>query len=387
MRKILLVLNCLFSLILSAQQQTDSISENTLKNTSEETLKETPKGTINDPSFKTLLERVIKNDKMLNIMLDTRIDYQAKFNEQETKESSFRGNTLKLWFVGEIAPGFRFRVRQRLNKPQIPMRDNYASSTDHAFLDIDAGKKLTFRVGKQSILFGTFEFDYNAADVYATSIGCNDLDFYKTGISAAYKVANQTLNFQVINSDSPQFTVEKYRSKSLAGIFLWEGSLFNDVIKTRYGYGAFQHDANKYYSWVTVGNQINIQKFTAELDWYMGDRDMNYGDVVQDPELGSRHVRDNAVTVNLTYDLGKVKPILKGTWNKRRDQLNSGSYINGAVQAAVEYYPFTDPLLKNLRFHVMYAYNRTNYNGVYNNLDGVDGHQILAGMRWLVKIK
>jgi hypothetical protein len=202
----------------------------------------------------------------------------------------------------------------------------------------------------------------------------------------AYKVADQTLNLQVINSDAPQFATEKYKNKSLAGLFLWEGGLFNNVFKTRYGYGAFQHDANKYYSWITLGNQINIQKFTAELDWYMGDRDMDYGSVVQEQVSGLRHVRDNSVSVNFKYDFGKIKPSIKGVWNKRRDQLNSGSYVNGGVQALVEYYPFTDPLIKDLRFHLMYAYNRTNFNGVYNIMEGINQNMIIVGMRWMFKV-
>lgn len=372
-KKILLAVSCLFCLANYGQQTDSNSGDNNTVN--------------NESSFKSILDKLLKDDQMLNIMLDTRIDYQATFKDSETEESSFRGNTVKLWFVGEIVPGFRYRIRHRINTPQNPLyRDNYSSATDQAYFEIDAGKRWTFRIGKQAVQFGTFEFDYNAADLYLYTMAYNDLDAYKTGVNVAYNAGGQTLNFQVVNSDAPQFSTEKYKNKSLAGVFLWEGSLFNNALKTRYGYGAFQHDASKYYNWITIGNQINIQKFTAELDWYMGDRDMNYGDVVQN-DLGLRHVRDNSVSVNFKYDLGKVKPLIKGVWNKRRDQLNSSSYINGGVQAAVEYYPFTDPTLKDLRFHVMYAYNRTNFNGIYNDLDGINGNQIIAGLRWFLKIK
>lgn len=371
-KKILIAANCLFCLSMFGQQTNPSTGENT----------------VNEPSFKSVLDKLLKDDKMLNIMFDTRVDYQATFKGSKTDQSSFRGNTVKVWFEGEIIPGFRYRVRHRLNTPQNALyRDNYSSATDQAYFEIDAGKNLTFRVGKQAVQFGTFEFDYNAADVYLYTMTYNDLDAYKTGVNLAYRVAGQTLNFEVVNSDAPQFATDKYKNKSLAGLFLWEGSLFNNVFRTRYGYGAFQHDASKYYNWITIGNQINLKKFTAELDWYMGDRDMDYGDVVQNEDLGLRHVRDNSVSVNFKYDLGKIKPLIKGVWNKRRDLINSSSYINGGVQAAVEYYPFTDPAIKDLRFHLMYAYNRTNFNGIYNGLDGINGNQIIAGMRWFLKIK
>ncbi|MGM5631983.1 porin [Apibacter raozihei] len=342
--------------------------------------------TNSESGLKTVVDYLLKNKELLEIRLDTRFDYQAKFNEHETQESGFRGQTLKIWFTGEIAPGVRYRVRHRLNKPQNPLeRDNLSGATDLAYIELDAGKNWTFRIGKQVVQFGTFEFDYLPSDVYLTTTCYDDLDAFKTGLNVAYKTGKQVFNLQVVNSDAPQFSTEKYKNKSLAGLFVWEGNLFNDLIKTRFGYGAFQHDSSKYYSWLTLGTKVTVNKFMAEMDWYMGDRNMNFSSVVPTVE-GYRPVRDQSASLNLRYDFGKIKSLVKGTWNKRRDQLTSSNYMTGGVQAGVEYYPFTNPLLKDLRFHAVYAYTRTNYNGDFKAMEGINQNMIIVGTRWMFKI-
>lgn len=335
-----------------------------------------------------ILDKLLWDDKMLNIMLDTRVDFQTDLQNGELENATFRGQTFKIWLVGEIIPGIRYRVRHRLNKPQTPLREGYSGATDQAWLAFDIGQKWTITAGKQSVQFGTFEYDYNPADIYLPTMAFDDLDAYKTGVNVAYKFAGQTLNLQVVNSDAPQFASDDYKNKALAFNALWEGSLMNGMLKTRWGYGAFQHDKKKFYNWLTAGTQVNIGKFTTELDYYFGNRNMDYGSVVGNEELGARYVRDQSVSLNLKYDFGKWKPFVKGTWNQRYDKgFDSSAYQSTGIQAVVEYYPFTNSLVKDLRFHAMYSFNSTDFKGEFNNMGNKDVHSILVGTRWLFKAK
>lgn len=336
---------------------------------------------------KSILDRLVWNEKMLNIMIDTRVDMRANFNNGHEDELGFKGQTLKIWLVGEIVPGVRYRLRHRLNKVQMPLRDGYSSATDQVWIAFDAGKKWTFTVGKQSVQYGTFEYDYNPADIYVPTMCFDDLDAYKTGVNVAYKFIGQTLNLQVVNSDQPQFASESYKKRALAINVLWEGSLLDGALKTRWAYGAFQHEKSKFYNWLTAGTQVNIKKFTTEVDYYLGTRNMDYGDMVNNVDLGYRYVKDQSVSVNLKYDFGKFKPFVKGTWNQRFDKLNNNTaYQQSGIQAVMEYYPF-DGLLKDLRFHAMYAYNTTHFKGEYAKLENVNNNTILVGTRWLFKVK
>lgn len=335
-----------------------------------------------------IIEKLIWDDKMLNIMLDSRVDFQSKINNGEVDDMGFEGQTIKVWLVGEIIPGIRYRVRHRLNKPQTPLREGYSAATDQAWLAFDIGKHWTITAGKQSVQFGTFEYDYNPADIYVGTMAFDDLDAYKTGVNVAYKVAGQTLNLQVVNSDAPQFANDEYKNKALAANFLWEGSLFSDVVKTRWGYGAFQHDKKKFYQWLTLGTQLNIDKFTAELDYYFGNRDMDYSGIVGNPDLGTRYVRDQSLSLNLKYNMGMWRPFVKGTWNQRHDiHSDNNAYLNKGVQAAMEVYPFSNKYLKDLRFHVAYAYGNTNFQGEFADNGNIDTHSIFVGTRWLFKAK
>ncbi|MDR1678387.1 MAG: OprO/OprP family phosphate-selective porin [Prevotellaceae bacterium] len=342
-----------------------------------------------DKDSKTIVDRLTWNDKMLNVMLDTRNDFQTDFQDGDLTNASFQAQTFKIWLVGEITPGIRYRLRHRLNKPQEPLpREGYSAATDQAWVAIDAGKDWTFTIGKQSVQFGTFEYDYNPADIYVGTMSFNDLDAYKTGVNVAYRFLGQVVNVQVVNSDATQFASDKFAQKALAGIFLWEGKFFDELLGTRWGYGAFQHDNKKMLNWVTLGTQLNIGKFTAELDYYNGDRYMDYGDVVGVDNLGLRYVHDQSAALNLKYDFGKVKPFIKGIWNQRHDNdLGNTAYNNFGIQAVVEFYPFTNQYIKDMRFHAMYAYNATGFEGNYSGLSRQDNQTVLVGMRWLFKAK
>ncbi len=336
-----------------------------------------------------ILDKLIWDDKMLNIMLDTRVDFQMSYDNNGLEDMSFYGQTVKIWLVGEIVPGIRYRVRQRLNKPQAPLREGYSGATDQAWIAFDLGKakSWTITAGKQSVQFGTFEYDYNPADIYLPTMCFNDLDAYKTGVNVAYRFLGQTINLQVVNSDNPQFASEEYENKALGGSILWEGSLLKNVLKTRWAYSAFQHEGSKFYSWFTLGTQLNTGKFTAELDYYCGSRDMDYSSVVDDEDLGSRYVFDQSAALNLKLDLGIWKPSVKGVWNERKDkQLDESAYANYGIEAALELYPFAG-LTKDLRFHAVYMYNNTDLKGPYSDLSNTYNHTFLVGMRWLFKVK
>jgi len=336
-----------------------------------------------------ILDKLIWDDKMLNIMIDTRLDLQTEFADGELDNASFRGQTFRVWFAGEIIPGIRYRVRHRFNKPQTPLiRDNYSSATDQVWLAFDLGKHWTITAGKQSMQLGTFEYDYNGADIYQSTMINGDIDMYKTGVNAAYKFAGQIFNLQIVNSDAPQFASEEYKNKAFAVNIMWEGSLFDKMLRTRWGYGAYQHDKKKFYNWLTVGTQLNLGQFTAELDYFTGNRNMDYGSIVDNTELGSRYVHDRSAALNLKYNFGKWKPFIKGTWNRRHDKkFDEDAYESMSMQAAIEFYPFTNSLIKDLRFHAAYVYTNTDFRGQFSSLGDKDTHLLLIGTRWLFKAK
>jgi hypothetical protein len=115
---------------------------------------------------------------------------------------------------------------------------------------------------------------------------------------------------------------------------------------------------------------------------------MDYGYVVNDDNLGQRYVQDQSASVNLKYNFGKIKPFVKGIWNQRHDKnFGNNAYENVSLQAVVEYYPFDNQHIRDFRFHAMYVYGITNFQGNFSGLSNQDNQIVLVGMRWLFKVK
>lgn len=335
-----------------------------------------------------IMKKLIWDNEKLSILVDTRFDLQANWGKDTLDQLSFKSNDLKIWLVGDLTPKIHFQIRQNLNKTGDVLRDGFSSATNKAWISFDLDDKWTITVGKQSVQFGTFEYDYNGADLYLPTMICNDLDASKTGVNVSYILAKQTLNFQIVNSDSPQFANDQYKNKALAANLLWVGDLFEGKVKTRWAYGVFQHSKTKYYNWITLGTQLNIKKFITELDFYHGDRNMDYSSIVNDLTLGLRPVRDQSMSLNLKYDFGIWKPSIKGIWDKRYDRQSSNDvYERKGLETVMECYPFTTRVMKDLRFHVAYTYCSTQFKGKYVDESNDNQHTLFVGTRWLFKAK
>ncbi len=328
-----------------------------------------------------------KRDPRLRIDLDTRID--LKYMEgNEPEYSNFTLQNMRLIVSGEIIPGIRYRWRQRLNKSTTANPDGSGAATDYIWVAFDLGhrKSWTVTVGKQLVQLGTYEFNYVGTNRYLSTQVNSDFENTRIGIKAAYQFLGQTFNFQVMNAGS-QMTDDGHSTRGLAAAAMWNGSLFNDVIGTRIGYAAFQHNSSKIYQWVTAGVQINAGIVTTELDFFRGDRMIDYSSAVEIRE-GRHHIQDMSGAANILFNLGKFRPSVKGVWDRRKDmELNADAYGNLGIQALLEYYPFPEGLLKDLRFHAAYFYKHTSFEGSFSSLRNEGLHTALVGMRWVIPVK
>ena len=335
-----------------------------------------------------LRERLKWDDEKLHIMLDTRFDLRYD-NIAGEDNVGFKGQSLRLWLEGEIIPGIRYRLRHRLNKSQAPLSDGLADATDHAWVAFDIGrsKQWTITVGKQLVQLGTYEYEYNPADNYVSTAVNADFDSHQIGLNTAYRFLGQTVNLQVFNAGSGQFATEDYRKKALGGSMLWQGSFFSGILNTRTGYTVLQHSADRFYGWFSTGWQIRAGGFTAEADYYAGDRDMDYSGTVG--EAGIHPVRDRYVALGIKYGTGKWRPFIKGVYDNRYDRGQKNEvYDNFGIQAALEYYPFTGhKYVADLRFHVAYGYTYTSFNKTLNNVPDKAQHMLLLGVRWFFTAK
>lgn len=347
-----------------------------------ETLKveETPKSeeTLFDVLVPTEKETKADKPNNINVFLDSKFENKTTISSKEPTESGFQIAQARVYLEGNYKNKLRYYLRYRLNESVAK------NALELAYFDYDINDKWTITVGKQFTAWGSWDLLYNASEYYMFSNEFSSLELFSLGAAATYKTAGQAFKLQVI-SQGEQFTAENYRNKAYAGLFLWEGSMFNEHFKTRYGYEIFQHDANRYYSWVTLGNQVNFDKVVLELDWMYGFH--NLADKELTPfsvNTQVAYVKDNATVFSAKYHFKKFTPYVKAMYNYREDLDNNVAYSLTGISTALEYYPFEQAPFKTIRLYA--AYNYLNYNYQKHDVRPSDKHehQIAVGMRWNV---
>ncbi len=321
-----------------------------------------------------------KGKNKIDVFLDSKFENYTKFTSENTSDSKFRIVQSRVFVKGTYNDKLTYALRYRLNESVA------SKALEFAFLEYNINDNWTVSAGKQFIAWGSTELSYNSAELYMFTNIIASSQLFSTGASATYKRAGQSYKLQVV-SQGEQFVAEEYKNKAYGGLFLWEGELFNKHLKTRYGYGLMQHDAKKYYSWITIGNRLTFDKLMVEMDWIYGSYNLKDAQLNSlNPDTGLAYVRDNVTSTTFKYKTKKLTPIVKAMYNYRSDLDNGVAYALKGVSAAVEYYPFEDPLFQTLRLYAAYNY----YNYAYKKYDvrpaDKNEHQLALGVRWMVPL-
>ncbi|HCO20779.1 MULTISPECIES: porin [Sphingobacterium] len=317
----------------------------------------------------------------VEVFLDTKYENLTKTSGAGTSDSKFRLVQSRVYLKGNYNNKLTYSLRYRLNE------STASNALEFAFLEYNIDEHWTVGMGKQFTAWGSTELSYNGADLYMFTNIISSIELFSPGASVAYKVKGQSFKLQMV-SQGEQFSAEAYKNKAYGGLFLWEGELFKKHLKTRYGYALFQHDAKKYYSWITIGNRLTINNFMAEFDWMYGFRnvaDAAFTDL-NTVTKGVAYVKDNVTTASIKYKFNKITPYVKVMYNYRNDLDNAVSYGLKGISTAVEYNPFNEAAFKNLRLFAAYNYLNYDYKNYTVAKSDRNEHQIALGVRWMVPL-
>ncbi|MDR2223496.1 MAG: OprO/OprP family phosphate-selective porin [Flavobacteriaceae bacterium] len=330
----------------------------------------------NDTSTKTETQ---STPRKLNVYLDSKYENYTRIREYDPNESKFRVVQSRVYAKGVFSNKVTYQLRYRLNESVA------SNALEFAFLEYSPDEHWTIGLGKQFTAWGSMELSYNSADLYLFTNIISSIELFSPGASVAYKTHGQSFKLQAI-SPTTQFASEEFKNKAYAGLFLWEGKLFQDHLQVRYGYGLFQHNANKFYSWITLGNRLTTGNWMAELDWIYGSRNITD---TQFPTIADKqpisYIRDNVTTMSLKYKLNKMTPYVKAVYNYRTDLDTNNSYSSTGISAAIEYNPFETELMKQLRLYAAYNYITYDYKN-YNTIGNQSESQIAIGARWMIPL-
>ncbi|MEC4114198.1 porin [Myroides pelagicus] len=312
--------------------------------------------------------------------LDSRYENYTKIKSGETTDSRFRVQQSRVYIKGNYKEKVSFAMRYRLNAT------TGTDALEFAFLDYKVNDRWTLSMGKQFVAWGAMEFSYNGSDQYMYTNMLGSMDLFAPGASVTYHTQGQSFKVQGV-SLSEQYSAAAYQNKAYAGLFLWEGSLFGDRLKTRYSYGLVQHNGNRYYNWLMLGHRVSWNKWMVELDWMYGYRNVKDDQLaLMSAETSPYYVRDNTTTMSIRYKTKKFSPFIKLMYNHRNALQVNSVYAQRGIMGALEYYPFSDLLLKDLRLFATYSYINYDYKESIITPQALDEQQLYIGVRWMVPL-
>ncbi len=325
---------------------------------------------------------VHSQSQLMNVGLEVRTDFDAWMNNRHPDTRSFRLNTLQLVFSGELYPGITYRVQQRLNDTPFRESDRYMANTLDAFVNFAPRHwNWDFTIGKQNLLFGTYETDYDPSDLYLLSLVFDNFLISQVGVTARRNWKNGSLAAQVSDVTGDQLVYNENRS--FAYTLNAAGYTPNSKMNASIAYTLIQAGNKHFFNWLTLGAQLRHRNYFGELDAYAGRYRENMS---LDEETDNYIVADNlSVSITSRLRLGKLSPLLKLSFDYQQDaQEKTMSKRRWSGATGMEYYPLRK---HDLRFHAIYQFNYVSYGEMwYNNYHHEMTNRVTIGMRWQVSL-
>ncbi|MFA7116941.1 MAG: porin [Bacteroidales bacterium] len=296
-----------------------------------------------------------KGDSKIYMYLDTRLDGRAFYYDNQDTEAGFIGRYFMFNIQGKIDEHFSYKFRERLTVPSVEPLE-FSNNIDFAYLQYSPNKNLDFIFGKQMVNIGGFEWDKAPQDVFIYGKLWGNSTPFKNGITARYNTNNQkhSLLAQVINSP---FATKAYNN-TFGYSILWYGNM--NWFHTIYSINAFELSKGDFIYYIALGNKINYQKFTAEID-YMNrflSGQKNYFD-------------DYSLMLKLCYSISDKWTIFtKGDYDRNDEDMpvdTSMIYDHAVIPGVnsttlgigITFFPILNQH-KKLRFHAFWATNNVN---------------------------
>ena len=343
----------------------------------------------NDGNYQSLAERVTKIEKH-NDMMNVYFNYAAAAHAQEndgTWQSGFANKQLRLEIKGNLTDKLYYRLRHRLNKATNAQgEDNFAKATDIMMVGYNVSDKMSVQAGKMCQIWGGFEFDANPMYIYQYSDMVDNMDNFMAGVVVSYKpVPTQEIAVEVSDANNGKFADEypgaaaqgiEASNNPLTYIVNWNGSMFDNMLQTRWSWGIQTQARHKYSRMIVFGQKLNLPTFQWYID-YMGAFDGLDRLKIASGELSSFMAPGQSYFSDVHYNsfISKMEWQFAPQWNffakgmyetasvskmeKLKDYRKSYGYFAG-----VEYYPD-----KTQDFRVFLSYIGRKYD--YSNKCGL----------------
>lgn len=206
--------------------------------------------------------------------LEARADFDfldKEVNNQPKNQYGLRGRYFNLMIGGDLNDQFSYYFKQRIIAK--PGTVNLFDNTDFLYLNYKPTQNWQFRLGKDALAVGGFEYDAPPIDVLFSTEYWDNFYCFQPAVSAAYITndGNHTIMFQVANSPYVHYgnaalgsLGDEWGSGRLCYNLYWSGNFGH--FKTFYSYNLFECTEKDYLlNYVALGNKLVYE----DWDWYL----------------------------------------------------------------------------------------------------------------------
>lgn len=334
----------------------------------------TEKPVEDEEAVTSIVEKALDKKFRSSVKVDFCSSLNGTFTGNEFDGMYFKLNRVRLDIRGKISDNFSFRVRESFNKSfSKASLDNVPAALEYANIQWHPNSTFKLTVGKQFLALGGYEALANSMYVREFSDFNDNLSFYRVGVTADMKLADdQTFSVQVMNNRSGKDS-EQYKNGFPDGLqssklpFLasvcWNGYFADKAWNLIYGASAGPVAKGKNIYYLTCGNIYEKGPIFAYLD-VMYSREA----IDNQQRISSLTTGVTALDVEYLSFIGRFDYRFHQKWNayvkgayetanvvKSNGPFAAGHYItNWNAQACVEWYPFTND--KGFRLFAHYVY-------------------------------
>lgn len=168
--------------------------------------------------------------------------------------------------TGDLGKHLSFAMRYRFDWPYERQLDGLPLGLLMANVTIKPNEHWNIVLGKQMMLNGSWEFDYNPMEVFFYSYGGDYLQAFQTGAAAIWTKGDHMLAYQLTKVTDDNFRLKGY-TNGFNNSAYWMGSMFDGVWNTSYSYNLTNAGKGKLLNCFMIGNQIKAGGIKLELDY------------------------------------------------------------------------------------------------------------------------
>jgi len=211
--------------------------------------------------------QVVLSPVFNQLRLEARADFDYYHLDADGTVSNpygFHGKYFNFVIGGNLSDKFSYFFRQRIiaNSGTAALFDN----TDFLYLNYTHNKNWMFRLGKDALAVGGFEYDAAPIDVLFSTNYWDNFYCFQIAASAAYKSndGSQMLLAQVANSPYVHFTGARWDGGLLSYNLFWSGTFGH--FRTLYSANLFERAADQYMGYIALGHKLTYDRWDIYVD-------------------------------------------------------------------------------------------------------------------------